>query len=196
MTTELKVVSSTADQDEALLATLRLDPAKVEAAVKIPISVQVRRPSKQEFIRVHPQLEINVSAIELKEDSDGGLYLVAANMAAALSGEANAYVLRPYVNRAGVLRLWPLRLPDPDGKQNPWHRTAAVAAIKAMGGWVRVTANRSAGEYEVFVAPNQPPPPEWPETSFPDMLRLAFTDRGRVIQDAEHPVVKQLLGRL
>lgn len=34
MTTELKVVSPTADQDEALLAMLRLDPAKVEAAVK------------------------------------------------------------------------------------------------------------------------------------------------------------------
>ena len=152
---------------------------------------------KHEFIRVHPHLEINVSAIELKEDSDGGIYLVAANMAAALSGEANAYVLRPYVNRAGVLRLWPLRLPDPDGKQNPWHRPPPRSPpSKRWEGWIRVTANRSAGEYEVFEAPNQPPPPEWPATSLPDMLRLAFTDRGRVIQDAEHPVVKQLLGRL
>jgi hypothetical protein len=83
----------------------------------VPISLQVRKPPKHEFIRVHPTLEINVSAIEMKDD-DGALYLVAADMAAQLSSEAAAYVLRPYVNRAGVLRLWPIRLPRPDGKVN------------------------------------------------------------------------------
>ena len=62
--------------------------------------------------------------------------------------------------------------------------------------WIRVTASRSLGGYRIFEAANQPPDPEWPPLTFPEMLRLAFTERGRVIEDHEHPVVKQLLGRL
>jgi hypothetical protein len=65
-----------------------------------------------------------------------------------------------------------------------------------MKRWVRVTANHNLGGYEVFEAAHQPPVPEWPELSLADMLRLAFRLQGRVIEDAEHPVVKQLLGRL
>jgi hypothetical protein len=178
MSTELKIVPISTDQDEALLAELRLDPAKVEAAVKIPISLQVRKPPKHEFIYVRPDIEFHVSAIELKDD-EVGFYLVAANKMAALSNETASYVLRPYVNRAGILRLWPIRLPDPDGKINRWHQTAAIAASHGMKAWVRVTANRAAGEYEVYEATNQPPPPEWPTITLPEMLRLAFTDRGR-----------------
>jgi hypothetical protein len=195
MTTDLKLVRGATDADEALLDMLRLDPTKIEAAVKVPISLQVRKPQKHDFVRVHPDIELPVFAIELKDD-DAGFYLVAGNMAAQLSEEAAAYVLRPYVNRAGVLRLWPIRLPGADGKINRWHATAATAAAHAMKRWTRVTANRSAGEYEIFDAQNQPPDPDWPDLTLPDMLRLAFTDRGMVIQDAEHPVVRQLAGRL
>jgi hypothetical protein len=193
-TDHLKVVSS--DPDEELITKLRLDPTQVEAAVKVPITLQCRKPPKQEFIRVHPELELTVGAIELKDESDGGFYIVTPSMMAALGEEAKSYCLRPYINRAGTLRLWPIRLPDPDGRVNEWHRSAAIAASFAMKRWVRITANRNLGGYEVFEAAHQPPAPEWPELSLADMLRLAFRSQGRVIEDAEHPVVKQLLGRL
>ena len=197
MNGDLKLVNApNLDPDEELLATLRLDPAQTEAAVRVPITLQCRKPPKHEFIRVRPDLELTVSAIELRDDADGGFYLVAAPMAAALSDEAKPYVLRPYVNRGGVLRLWPIRLPDPDGRVMEWHRSAAVAASIAIKRWVRVTANRSLGAYEVFEAATQPSEPEWPDMSLADMIRLAFTGRGRVINDPEHPVVKQLFGRL
>jgi hypothetical protein len=193
------VVESSAgasDPEEDLISLLRLDPSQIEAAVKIPITVQVKKPPKQEFIRVHPDLELPVRALELKDDSDGGLYLVTPAMTAALQEESASYCLRPYMNRAGPLRLWPIRLPDPDGRQNEWHRSAGIAAALAMKKWVRVTANRNLGGYEVFEALNQPPSPEWPKLGLPDMLRLAFRSQGRIIEDVEHPVVKQLLGRL
>ena len=35
---------------------------------------------------------------------------------------------------------------------NPWHQSAAEAAERAMTCWVRVTANRSLGAYEIFEA--------------------------------------------
>ena len=65
-----------------------------------------------------------------------------------------------------------------------------------MKTWLRVASNRDLGGYEVFEAANQPPDPEWPELDLQQMLHIAFRARGRIIEDSEHPVVKQLLGRL
>jgi hypothetical protein len=117
-------------------------------------------------------------------------------MTEALGDEAKSFCLRPYINRAGTLRLWPIRLPDTDGRVNEWHRSAAIAASAAMKQWVRVTADRDAGGYKVNAAAIQPPEPEWPDLSLAEMLRLAFASQGRIIDDPDHPVVKQLLGRL
>src|SRR5215207_3156236 len=85
MTTEHWKMDTGSDED--LISKLRLDPEQLEAAVKIPVTLQCRKPSKQEFIRVHPKWELNVGAIELKEESDGGLYVVVPMMMAALGEE-------------------------------------------------------------------------------------------------------------
>ena len=193
----LRVVTPV-DPEEELLASLRLDPTQADAVAKIPVTLQTRKPLKHEFIRVHREWALNVCAIEIKdgESDDAGLYVVKPHLQSTLQAEAARFVLRPYVTRSSVLRLWPLRLPGPDGKVNEWHRSAGIAASRAMEKWVRVTANKALGGYELFEATNQPPEPEWPELSFGTMLRLAFIDRGRVVDSLDHPVVKALLGRL
>ena len=99
-------------------------------------------------------------------------------------------------HRHGGARLWPIPLPDADGRQNEWHRTAAIAASLAVKTWLRVASNRDLGGYEVFEAANQPPDPEWPDLDLQHMLHIAFRARGRIIESSDHPVVKQLLGRL
>jgi hypothetical protein len=38
--------------------------------------------------------------------------------------------------------------------------------------------------------------PTWPDLSLQQMLKIAFHDRGRIIRDFDHPVVKLLQGRL
>ena len=53
MTTEHWKMDTGSDED--LISKLRLDPEQLEAAVKIPVTLQCRKPSKQEFIKV--QLE-------------------------------------------------------------------------------------------------------------------------------------------
>ena len=104
----------------------------LEATTEIPISLQCRKPAKHEFVRVHPTWELSVRGLELKDgDNDGGIYIVTAAMTGALQEESGSYSLRPYVNRSGVLRLWPIKLPDADGRVNEWHRTAAIAAAAA-----------------------------------------------------------------
>ena len=49
------------------------------------------------------------------------------------------------INRQGVVFLWPVRLPGPDGKVNEWWRSAGEAAELAMTKWVRVKAEHELG---------------------------------------------------
>ena len=98
------------------------------------------------------------------------------------------------INRQGVLFLWPVKLPGPDGKHNEWHRSAAEAADVAMRRWVRVIANMSLGAYEIFVAEANLPDPTWPDRPFSEILEIAFRDR--LIDRPDHPLIKRLRGAL
>ena len=112
-------------------------------------------------------------------------------MATELPGEFALATLYTTINRQGVLSLWPVKLPAPDGKHNEWHRSAAEAEI-AMNKWLRITANMSLGAYEMFEATGDLPEPTWPDLSFPEILKIAFRDH--IIEKADHPVVQRLQG--
>ena len=116
-------------------AALRLDQTFAEgiAVKKLITTVHVRKPSRQDFVRVHrdPDYRLSPAAIiELKDDRE--IYLVKPTVASELTQEITVVTLFTYVSRQGVVSLWPVRLPTPDGKQNPWHRSAADAAELAM----------------------------------------------------------------
>ena len=183
MTTDLKVVpiaNASTDEDEAILASLRIDPTQTVAAVKVLTAIQVRKPPKHEFIRVHPEWELNVSAIELKDDLDAGLFIVSPNMTPVFRQRARPYVLRPYITRASVLKLWPIRLQGADGKTNAGtcpqlRRRPRKTLLGPRRG------KRKRGRVQVFEAVHQPPDPEWPaDLTLGQMMKLAFIDkRGR-----------------
>ena len=174
---------------------LRLDQSFTDgpAVKKLLTTVAVRKPTRQEFVRVHPDAEYRLTpaaTIEVKDDRE--VYLVTPAMAQALPGEVAVVTLLTAINRQGVLYLWPVKLPSPDGRQNEWHRSAAEAAERAMKKWVRVTANMSLGAYEIFEATGDLPEPEWPEFSFQELLKIGFRDR--VVDRDDHPLVLRLKG--
>ncbi|MGA9890864.1 MAG: hypothetical protein WBQ55_00505 [Xanthobacteraceae bacterium] len=176
-------------------ASLRLDQnfAEMVGVRKLLNTVPVRKPNRQDFVRVYSDASYRLSpaaVIELKEDRE--IYLVLPNMAAQLPGEFAAATLFTTINRQGVLHLWPVKLPGPDGKHNEWHRSAAEAAELAMHKWVRVTANISLGSYEVFEATGDLPEPTWPDLPFEKILEIAFRDH--IIDRPDHPVVQRLRG--
>ena len=147
-------------------AALRLDQSYADTVgvKKLLTTVPVRKPNRQDFVRVHPDpayRETPAAIIEVKEDRE--VYLVTPSMAQQLPGEFNAVTLYTAINRQGVLHLWPVKLPGPDGKHNEWHRSAAEAAERAMEKWVRVTASMSLGAYEIFEASGELPEPVWPD---------------------------------
>jgi hypothetical protein len=96
------------------------------------------------------------------------------------------------ISRQGVVHLWPVKLPAPDGRTNEWHRSAAEAAELAMKRWVRLKANMSLGAYEITVAESVMAEPEWPELPFCELLRIGFRDR--YVGSLDHPLIKRLRG--
>jgi hypothetical protein len=161
---------------------------------KVLLQIPVCKPQKQQFVRVHsdPGYRLDTLVLELKEDRE--VYLVDPGLGSQLPGEITAMTLFTAITRQGVVFLWPVRLPDPSGKRNSWPESARKAADLAMSQWIRVAANMSLGGYETFVATGDLPDPDWPTESFPDLLRIAFSDR--YIQTMDHPVIKKLRGAL
>ena len=178
-------------------AALRLDQsfADTVGVKKHLTTVPVRKPNRQDFVRVHPDPEYRLAPaaiIEVKEDRE--VYLVTLNMAQELPGEFTAATLFTAINRQGVLHLWPVKLPGPDGKHNEWHRSAAEAAELAMKRWIRLTANMSLGAYEVFEATGDLPEPNWPDIPFQEILKIAFNHR--IVDRADHPLLQRLRGEI
>jgi hypothetical protein len=113
-------------------------------------------------------------------------------MAAELPGEFVMATLLTAINRQGVLHIWPVKLPGPDGKHNEWHRSAAEAAELAQSRWVRIRANMSLGAYDLHEAIGQLPEPVWPEFTFTEILNTAF--RHGIVDTPDHPLVQRLRG--
>jgi len=176
------------------IASLRLNPSFLETAgvKKLLTTVPVKRPSPQDFIRVHPApgYHENFAMIDLKDDRED--YLVRPEILQELAGETVLKTIFTAVNRQGVVFLWPIRLPAPDARKTEWSRSAREAAEMAMTKWLRLKANMSLGAYEITTAESAMAEPVWPELSFEELLRIAFRDR--MITAIDHPVVRRLRG--
>lgn len=176
------------------LTKLRLEQSFTEAVgvKKLLTSVPVRKPNKQDFVRVHAgeNYRIDAALIEFREDRE--TYLVAPYIARELSGEYFLATVYTAINRQGVPFLWPVRLPTADGRINDWHHSAREGAALAMRRWIRVMSNMSLGAYDLYEAEATIPDPEWPDLSFQELLRIAFKDR--LVDRLDHAVIKRLRG--
>ena len=172
---------------------LRLSPDAATVAVhKIITRVPVRKPGGQEFFRVHPDegYRLETGIIDLRDDREA--YLIHPQLREELADEIRFVRLYTCISRAGAVFLWAVPLPGPDGRRLGWHDSAHAAAELATKQWTRIKADMSAGQYETSVAAAEIPEPEWPESPFKELLRLAFKDA--FIDSVDHPVVQRLRG--
>ncbi len=188
----------TADQGNQLadlnLSDLRLsqnfaDQAGVKRAI---LTIPVRKPPRQTFVRVRPGEEWRYPTLLLNLKEEREIYLVHPSLTAELGRELTPTVLRLAIDRQGVVFLWPTRLPASDGRLDEWSRTAAEAAELAEGRWISPRANMSLGAYDVFEATGNLPDPEWPDLTLEQAIKIAFKDR--FIDSPSHPVVRRLRG--
>jgi hypothetical protein len=160
------------------------------------ITIPVRKPANTWYVRTHPSKDYRLPTrlLEFKEDRE--IFLVAPALWPDLEGEValSPRLLIPTINRQGVFFLWPVRLPNTDGRVDEWSKSALEAANLAQTKWVRVAANMGLGAYDPFVATGQLTEPEWPTLSLNDILRVAFKDK--YIGTADHPALKKLRGEV
>jgi hypothetical protein len=116
---------------------------------KLVTTIPVRKPNKQDFIRVHlnPSYRLETAALELKEERE--TYLVAPELWPELPGELVPKVLFTAIIRQKVTFIWPVRLPAEDGRHDEWNASASEAASIAQKYWIRVSAYMSLGAYEI-----------------------------------------------
>ncbi len=186
-----KVVASKFDP-----ASLRLSQNFMGASgvKRLTTTIPVKKPNKQDFVRVHtdPAFRLETMVLELKEERE--TYLVSQNLWQELIGELVPKVLFTAINRQKVLFLWPVRMPNDDGRHDEWNASALDAAKLAQKDWVKVSSNMSLGAYEVSQASGLLSEPEWPDIDFMKILEVAF--KGRFITDLNHPALQRLRGEV
>lgn len=165
------------------------DYSQKAPAKKLLVTIPVKKPDKQAFVRVCPEPEqsIHVGLIQVKQRSE--TYLVTPNLLSDLSKEIVACKIFLSTTRNGELFLWPVVFPS----ENAWHRSAMQAVDTAKTKWVRVVTNHSIPGYELLSPYDKLPDPEWPDMPFNDILRIAFSNR--IIESVDHPIVKELRGQ-
>jgi hypothetical protein len=176
------------------ISGLRLNPSFLETAgvKKLLTTIPIKKPSPQDFVRVNAAeaFRDNFAMIDLKDDREE--YVVHSTILPELTGEVVYKTVFTAVNRQGVVFLWPVRLTADDERKTDWPKSARKAAELAMTKWIRMKANMSLGAYEITVAETSIADPVWPELSFQDLVRVAFSER--VITSLDHPVVRRLRG--
>src|SRR5262245_61534223 len=141
-------------EDPFDLARLRIgqDFTETIGVKKALLTVPVRKPTSQTFVRVHPDEAYRDRFAILEQKEDRTNYLVVPGIAEAIPGEVAAKMLLTTIDRQGVVSLWPIRLPGRDGRHDAWNRSALQAAQMAMSRWIRLASNMGLGAYEVFEA--------------------------------------------
>ncbi len=165
---------------------------------KVVTTVPVRKPERQVFVRVHPDpaYKFQTYLLEVRDDNStqSSTYLVNPKMWEHVGELVVPKVLLASITRQGVLFLWPIKLPGPDGRSDRWSDSALVAAKHAESNWVRVSANMGLGGYDVFKANAELPEPKWPELDMDQIIKLAFRDR--YIDGPDHDVIRRLRGEI
>ena len=161
---------------------------------KVLTTVPVGRPSKDRFFRTHPSPSWVFPAWILENKASGETYLVSAEVASALGDQVRPVELHAAIDRQNNPFLIPIPLPGPNGVRNRWHESLAQAIERAKSVWLRISANKDLGGYDIFEATAKLPDPVWPDTTMDELLEVAF--KGRIITSLDHPIVQERLGRI
>ena len=176
------------------LESLRVsqDFVKDSGVKKLLTTIPVRKPNRQDFVRVHHDSSyvLDTMLLNLKEERE--TYLVAPSFREEIPQELTHTRLALATNRQKVLFLWQLRLPGSSGKTDAWSMSALEAYEEAKNNWVRVSANMSLGAYDIYEALGNLSDPEWPDESMDEIVRIAF--RNSFIDSYDHPVLRRLRG--
>ena len=161
---------------------------------KVLATVPVGKPTKDRFFRTHTSPSWVFPTCILENKAAGEIYVVSPEVASVLGDLVRSVELYPVIDRQNNPSLISIPLPGPNGTRNPWHESLAQAVERAKSVWLRISANKDLGGYDIYEATAKLPDPVWPDTTMDELLETAF--RGRIITDPDHPVVQDRMGRV
>jgi hypothetical protein len=185
------------DEDEKEFRAMRRDLPGVQGASALGIvAISVgKAPSKNEFFRTHPDFRPVVSIVDAEVGMEKQYFAVTDSMTEALASIGIGvwpHTLYLTVSARGLLRIVPVRHANADGEQNEYHRTKELGLRDGIKKWVRLFTDQANHCYRVYPARlDRYADPIWPELSPAKIFRLAFRDKGRLIDSVEHPLFKK-----
>lgn len=193
-----ETASAAAPSDPLDPANLRLsqDFSGLAGVKKHLTAVPVRKPTREEFVRVRAAAEFTLDTLILELKDSRECFAIAQALWPELSTESTVSPRRLHtaISRQGTLFLWPVKLPPKDGRTDRWSESMLEVVEVAKASWVRVQADLGISAYVYFTPVKDLPPPEWPTMEFPEILRLAF--RSNLIDSLDHPVIRRLRGEI
>jgi hypothetical protein len=189
------------DDEEKEFRALRRDLPGVKgtsAAGIVTISVG-KKPAKNEFFRTHKEFRPIVPIVDLEVGMEQQFFAVTADMVEALRAigiTVTDHVLYLTITARGAYRIVPVRQANADGEQNEYHRTKEIGLVQAIDEWVRLFTDQENRCYKVFPAPaGRFADPTWPDLKPARIFKLAFRDKGRLLDSVEHPLFKKWVAR-
>ena len=130
----LAAPSSIFDNLDALAVRDTDEATAIVASVRT--YVPVRKPSREQFFRVHPGPEYQLRSLVLELKEEGETLFISPTLQHALLGEkcVSQRILRLGVTRQGVAFVWPVRPPMAD-RADAWASTALDAIAHAERRW-------------------------------------------------------------
>jgi hypothetical protein len=159
---------------------------------KVLLEVNMRKPARDEFFRVHSDPSYRVGPVATIKD-DRTDYIIDPALAKRAKIQHTVSTLYTCINIDHELFLWPATVPGSGGGSIlAWHTSAITAATTAMTQWIKLVSDNNAKRYDGFVAQGELDEPEWPALTMAEILKLAFRDRH--ITDYDHPVLRKKRG--
>ena len=189
------------DVEEAEFRALRRDLPGVKGASGAGIvAISVGKiPGKNEFFRTNREFRPIVPIVDLEVGMERQFFAVTNEMVDALHAigiTVSDHVLYLTVTTRGAIRIVPVRQANADGEQNEYHRTKEIGLVQGIDEWVRLFTDQENRCYKVFPAPaGRFSEPQWPELKDAKIFRLAFRDKGRLVDSTEHPLFKKWAAR-
>jgi hypothetical protein len=189
------------DEEEAEFRAIRKDLPGVKGASAtgiVAISVG-KTPTRNEFFRSHKTFRPTVPIVDHEVGMEKQFFAVNTDMVEPLNAigiTVTDHVLYLTITTRGAYRIVPVRQANADGDQHEYHRTKEIGLMQAVDEWVRLYTDQENRCYKVFPAPTgRFGEPQWPDLKQSKIFRLAFRDKGRLIDSVEHPLFKKWAAR-
>jgi hypothetical protein len=182
------------DAEEEEFRAIRRDLPGVKGASAIGIVAigASKVPGKNEFFCTHRTFMPAVPIVDLEVGMEKQFFAVTPDMVehlAAIGITVTDHRLYLTVTSRGAVRIVPVRQANADGEQNEYARTKEIGLMQGVDEWVRLYTDQENRCYKVFPAPaGRFADPQWPELKAARIFKLAFRDKGRLVDSVQHPL--------